>query len=56
MSTKHDKFYATDVETRIESLIESYRKLLQRCHEALDAGADQADRDALRKALTKLIS
>jgi hypothetical protein len=56
MSTKADKFYATDVESRIESLIEMYRKLLQRCHSALAKDADQEDRDELRKALTKLIA
>ena len=41
---------------KFDNLINTYKQLLQRCHDALDANTPQAERDALRKALAQHIA
>lgn len=41
---------------QLNSLLDSYQNVLKLCYDALDAGASQEERDALRKSIESLLS
>lgn len=41
---------------RLNSLLDSYQNILKLCYDALDAGAPQEQRDALRKSIESFVS
>jgi hypothetical protein len=45
-----------DATEQLKSLIASYQNVLKLCYEALDAGAPQEQRDAVRQSIESLIT
>jgi hypothetical protein len=45
-----------DAMEQLYSLLDSYQKILKLCYDALDAGASQQERDALRKSIEAFVS
>ena len=45
-----------DAIEQLDSLLDSYQNILKLCYDALDAGASQQERDALRKSIESFVS
>lgn len=45
-----------DAIEQLDNLLESYQNILKLCYDALDAGASQQERDALRKSIESFVS
>jgi hypothetical protein len=45
-----------DAIDQLNSLLDSYQNVIKLCYEALDAGATQEQRDALRKSIESFVS
>ena len=45
-----------DAIEQLDSLLDSYQNILKLCYDALDAGASQEERDALRKSIESFVS
>lgn len=45
-----------DAIEQLDNLLESYQNILKLCYDALNAGASQQERDALRKSIESFVS
>ena len=45
-----------DAIDQLNSLLDSYQNILKLCYDALDAGATQEERDALRKSIERFVA
>lgn len=45
-----------DAIEQLNSLLDSYQNILKLCYDALDAGAPQEQRDALRRSIEGFVS
>jgi hypothetical protein len=45
-----------DAIDQLNSLLDSYQDILKLCYDALDAGATQEEREALRKSIESFVS
>lgn len=52
----NDKQAEQGINTKLDKLVNTYKRLFNLCYDALDAKADQADRDKLREVLKELVS
>lgn len=51
-----DKAAAQSLTAKFDMLATTYKRIFNLCYDALDAKADQEDRDKLREVLKELIS
>lgn len=45
-----------DAIDQLNTLLDSYQSILKLCYDALDAGATQEERDALRKSIESFVA
>jgi hypothetical protein len=45
-----------DTIEQFNKLLDAYQNILKQCYDALDAGATQQEREALRKAIDSFVS
>lgn len=45
-----------DATDQLNKLLDAYQNILKMCYDALDAGAPQEQRDALRKSIESFVS
>ena len=45
-----------DAIDQLNSLLDSYQNILKLCYDALDAGATQEEREALRKSIESFVA
>jgi hypothetical protein len=45
-----------DAIDQLNSLLDSYQNILKLCYDALDAGASQEERDALRRSIESFVA